>query len=608
MRRFFRKYFPAIPVALILGSVMFSHSCANTTTPPSGGKKDTIPPVIVGLNPLPGATKVPTHGAQINITFNEYVTVKDPKAIYLSPPLDKMPKYRMRGKTLQVYFESDLKENTTYTLDLTGAVADNNEGNMYPGYTLHFSTGDHIDSMVVTGTVLDCNTLKPIQGATVMLYKDHADSAVVKGRPDASVKTDEWGYFAIRNIKDTLYRLYAVVDESGNNIYDFESDKIAFSDSLIRPVMVVSDTLPELLKYDMKDTLHCMARKSEHELYVFKERPSKQLIKDRKWLSDRSAYISFMAPDAMIDSLWARGIPSDRIIAQFNPRRDSLELWINDRRRMPDTLHLFVDYLKTDDSTNTLKPFTEHLRLTQENKTSTSARSSRRNIRHEDTTCVVTLTAKPETVEQYGFLMEFKYPIINEGFSEMTLRSVNPRQQEEQMKFSVTRDTLNLRKYTIMPEGTLQSGYEYFLKIPHRRFRDVNGYWNDSTEVKVSLPNDDKLSTLTVNLTGVHHKYIVDLLNEKRDQTLRSFIVDGDQSLVFPYLKGGKYSIRITEDINRNGIVDTGELFSHRQPEKVLFYKLRDGSYVIDIPESTEMDQSIDIAQMFSSGGGSNQL
>ena len=126
--------------------------------------------------------------------------------------------------------------------------------------------------------------------------------------------------------------------------------------------------------------------------------------------------------------------------------------------------------------------------------------------------------------------------------------------------------------------------------------------------MKVSLPNDDKLSTLTVNLTGVHHKYIVDLLNEKRDQTLRSFIVDGDQSLVFPYLKGGKYSIRITEDINRNGIVDTGELFSHRQPEKVLFYKLRDGSYVIDIPESTEMDQSIDIAQMFSSGGGSNQL
>lgn len=602
MRRFFRKYFPALPVALILGSVMFSHSCANTTTPPSGGKKDTIPPVIVGLNPLPGATNVPTHGTQINITFDEYVTVKDPKAIYLSPPLDKMPKYRMRGKTLQVYFESDLRENTTYTLDLTGAIADNNEGNMYPGFTLHFSTGDSIDTMVVTGTVLDCNTLKPVSGATVMLYKNHSDSAVVKGRPDASVKTDEWGFFAIRNIQDTLYRLYAVMDESGNNIYEFESDKIAFADSLVRPVMVANDTLPELLKYDMKDTVHCMARKSEYDLYLFKERPSKQLVKERARISDRSGYISFMAPDAMIDSLWIRGIPSDRIIAQFNPRRDSLEFWVNDRRRMPDTLHVFVDYLKTDDSTNTLKPFTEHLRLVQENKTSSSARSSRRNLRHDDTTCVVTVTAKPETVEQYGFTMEFKYPIINEGFSEMTLRSVNPRQQEEQMKFTVTRDTLNLRNYTIMPEGKLQTGYDYFLKVPHRRFRDINGFWNDSTEVKVSLPNDDKLSLLTLNLSGVHHKYIVDLLNEKRDQTLRSYIVENDQSLLFPYLKKGKYSIRITEDINRNGIVDTGELFTHRQPEKVLFYKLRDGSYVIDIPESTEMDQSIDVAEMFSSG------
>ena len=606
MNNFFRKYFPALPVALVLGSVMFSHSCANTTTPPSGGKKDTIPPVIVGLNPLPGSTNVPTHGTTISITFDEYITVKDPKAIYLSPPLDKMPKYRMRGKTLQVYFESDLRENTTYTLDLTGAIADNNEGNMYPGYTLHFSTGDAIDSMMVTGTVMDCNTLQPIKGATVMLYKDHADSAVVKRRPDASVKTDDWGYFSIRNIGDTLYRLYAIVDESGNNLYDFESDRIAFADSVIRPTMVVRDTLPELLKYDMKDTVHCMARKSEYDLLVFKERPSKQLVKDRKRIDDRSAYISFMAPDVMIDSLWVRGIPSDRLIAQMNTRRDSLELWINDRRRMPDTLHVFVDYLKTDDSTGTLKPFTEHLRLVQENKGSTSARSSRRNLRKEDTTCVITTSVSGETVEQYGFGLEFKYPIINEGFSEVTLRSVNPRQQEEQMKFSVTRDSLNLRKYTIMPEGKLQSGYEYFLKIPHRRFRDINGSWNDSTEVKVSLPNDDKLSTLTLNLSGVHHKYIVDLLNEKRDKTLRTYIVENDQSLLFPYLKGGKYSIRITEDVNRNGIVDTGDLFSHRQPEKVLFYKLRDGSYVIDIPESTEMDQSIDVAALFSSSPSSS--
>jgi hypothetical protein len=102
-----------------------------------------------------------------------------------------------------------------------------------------------------------------------------------------------------------------------------------------------------------------------------------------------------------------------------------------------------------------------------------------------------------------------------------------------------------------------------------------------------------------LNLTNVNNKYIVDLLNEKRNQVLRSYIVDKDANLTFPYLKAGKYSIRITEDINRNGIVDTGILLEHKQPEKVRFYKLEDGTFLIDIPEMTEIEQNIDIIEMF---------
>ena len=135
--------------------------------------------------------------------------------------------------------------------------------------------------------------------------------------------------------------------------------------------------------------------------------------------------------------------------------------------------------------------------------------------------------------------------------------------------------------------------------MPYRKFRDINGFYNDSTEVKVSLPKDEKLSSLTLNLTGVNNKYIIDLLNEKRDKVLRSYIIEKDAALLFPYLKEGKYSIRITEDLNRNGIVDTGNLLEHRQPEKVRFYKLRDGSFLITIKESTEMEQKIDVAKLF---------
>lgn len=597
MNKILEKLIPGIPVALVLGAMMFSHSCANTTTPPSGGDKDTIPPVITGIYPLPGSVNVPLHNTRIVITFNEYVTVKDAKSIFLSPPLEKSPKYRIRGKSVIVYFESDLEPATTYTLDLTNAIADNNEGNMYPGYTLMFSTGPVIDSMAITGVVRDCNTLQPMKGVTVMLYKDLSDSAVFKHRPDAAVKTDDWGFFAMRNIADTLYRLYAVKDESSNNVYDPDNDRIAFYDSIIRPVIVASDDLPELKKYDMKDTLHCMERKAEYEMVMFREKPSKQMIVNKVRTQPRSAYITFMASDAIIDSMWVKGFHANRLITQFNITNDSLEFWINDRKRMPDTLHVFVDYMKTD-TLGKLTPFTEHIRMTMENSGGKS-KSSKRNIKHEDTTCVMTVKAEPERVEQYGFEMEFNFPLIYEHFDSVKLTSINPRQQEAKMKFSVTRDSLNLRKYVLMPEGKLMSGYEYKLKVPHRMFRDINGFYNDSSEVKVSLPKDDKLSSLTLNLTGVNHKYIVDLLNEQRDKVLRSYIIEKDSELLFPYLKEGKYSVRITEDLNRNGIVDTGNLLEHRQPEKVMFYKLRDGSYVLNIKESTEMVQNIDIANLF---------
>lgn len=596
MKKFLSRYFPIFPVLIILGSVIFSHSCANTTTPPTGGPKDTIPPIITEIYPVLNQVNVPTKKTQLVIKFNEYVTVKDPKSLYLSPPLEKSPKFKLKGKGVVVYFESDLDSNKTYTLDLTNAIGDNNEGNMYPGFTLVFSTGDVIDSMMVTGIVQDCNSLKPLKGATVMLYKDHADSAIFLKRPDAAIKTDEWGYFCLRNIQDTVYRMYAIIDENNNNKYDPETEKVAFIDTLVKPVTVVADSLPELQKYDMKDTVHCLARNTEFELNIFKEKPSKQMIVNKERVGDRTAYITFMAPYAQIDSIWVRGVAPENLITQFNIVQDSLEIWVNDPKPQPDTMFLNVKYMKTD-TLGLLNSFTEEIKLLKPKKT--TGKSSSRDIKKEDTLAVFTVEAKPETVEQYGFVIEFKYPLVESAFDSLVFRSVNPRQQEAKGKYSVVQDSLNLRKYTVTPAEKLQPGYEYFLKVPHRKFKDINGFYNDSSEVKVTLPNDDKLSTMLLTLSNVNNKYIVDLLNEKRDKVLRSFIVDKDQVLTFPYLKAGKYSIRITEDLNRNGIVDTGILLEKKQPEKVRFYKLADGTFIIDIPEMMEIEQSLDIAEMF---------
>lgn len=602
IKKILSRFFPAIPVAFVLGSVMFSHSCANTTQAPTGGDKDTIPPRIVGFAPRNGSTNVPTHGTTLTFTFDEYVTIKKANNIVLSPPQARPPKSRLKGKSVVVTFEEDLQPDMTYTLDFIDALADNNEGNMFPGFTYVFSTGPVIDSLMITGIVQDCNTLDPVKGATVMLYKDHADSALMLNRPFAVTKTDDWGFFYIRNIKDTSYRLYAVMDANGNNMYDpADKERIAFADSLIRPVTVVNDSLLEVRKLDMKDTVNCLARKNEYELTLFLEKPAKQMIMKKVRVSDRSSYITFNAPNAHIDTMWIRGVPADRLITQFNIQRDSLEVWVNDKARQPDTLHLFVNYRKTD-SLGKLVPSLEHVKVYYQSeegsKGLTASKSSRKDIKHEDTICVYKLTAAPETVEQVGYTLEFTYPIINEGFDSLVLRSVNPRQQEELMKYKVTRDSTNIRKFTIMPEGKLMTGYDYYLKVPYRKFRDINGFYNDSTEVKVALPTDEKLSTLNLVLENVHQKYIVELLPEKRDKVLRQYITDKDCTLVFPYLTAGKYCIRITEDLNRNSIVDSGSLLEHRQPEKVRFFKLKD-DFRFEVMESAEIDQTIDLEALF---------
>lgn len=593
-----KKYAALILILAAIAPMLFIHSCANTTQAPSGGAKDTIPPYIVMIDPLPGATNVPLTGARIKFDFNEYVTIKEAKNIFLSPPTAKRPKSRIQGKSVIVSFDDTLQANTTYTISFTDALADNNEGNIFPGYTYVFSTGENIDSMGFTGTVRDCNDLSPVKGATVLLYKDHSDSAVFLHRPDAAAKTDDWGFFIIPFIEDTSYRMYALRDESGNNIYDPESDWVGFVNQAVRPVLQVSDTVKEFLKYDMTDTIGCRARRSEYEISLFRENPSRQMIVNKVRVSDRTSYITFMAHDAWIDSLWISGIPANRIITQFNREQDSLEIWVNDTRAMPDTLNLYVNYRKTD-SLGVLSPFLERVKLFDENKKKeTQTRNSRNKDDKEKEVCKINYVAKPENIEQDGIELEFEVPIVSEKFDSVKFLSLNPRQQITEERFKVERDSMNIRKYRIYPQIQYLKGYEYSLKIPENCFRDINGNVNDSLLVKVSLPDDDMLSKLYLNMKNVDRKYIVDLLDEKLSGVLRTYVIDSDRTLEFPYLKEGKYAVRISDDGNRNSMVDTGNLLEHRQPEKVLFYMINEDK-LFDIPAGTELDQTIDINKLF---------
>lgn len=593
-----RKFLPLIIAVLaILIPLMLPSGCANTTEAPSGGDKDTIPPYIVNINPLPGATGVPTHGQKFVFSFNEYVKIKTASNIVLSPPHSKRPISKIKGRDVIVSFEEDLLPNTTYTISFTDAIADTNEDNMFAGYTYVFSTGEKIDSMMITGTIRDCNTLAQIKGATVLLHKDLSDSAIFKTLPYAATKTDDWGYFTLPYIQDSSYRLYAIKDANNNYLLDPDTELVGFLDTLVRPILFASDTTREMLRYDMLDTLSCLARSSEYELVLFREVPSKQLIVNQVRTAERSAYLTFMAQGAIIDSLKINSYQPNQIISQFNIQRDCLEIWVNSRRAAPDTMRISVDYRKTD-STGVLSSMREDFNLTLENDKRTYSKRSRRDLKQTDTSCVFTLEAKGELVEQNGIIMEFSLPIIYENFDSLKFSYINPRQVKTESSLNVERDSLNLRRYVLRPKEKFQKGYEYFLKVPYRSFRNINGFWSDSTEVKFSLPSSDELSSLETVISGVDGKYIVDLLNEKRNSVLRSYIIESDCSLLFPYLKEGKYCIRITEDRNQNSIIDTGSVLEHRQPEKVVFYEVDGDSYLM-IPASAELSQNIDLSTLF---------
>ena len=158
---------------------------------------------------------------EIVFTFDEYVQVKDAnKNIILSPPQKKSVKTKVKGKSVIVSFQEPLDSSQTYSLSFGEGIVDNNENNPLYGLSYSFSTGSTIDSMMLSGTVVDAMSLFPIGNATVALYLQAKDSTVMTTKPDAIARSDKWGYFTVKNLKPQPYHIFAYTDGNTNNRYD----------------------------------------------------------------------------------------------------------------------------------------------------------------------------------------------------------------------------------------------------------------------------------------------------------------------------------------------------------------------------------------------------
>jgi len=591
----------AILLVLFVACCVFSHSCANTTTAPGGGPKDTLPPVLLKITPETGHTNFPLTEGKITLLFNEYTVIKTATDIVLSPPTRHKPKAKIKGKNIVVTLPDTLRADQTYTLDFGQALADNNEGNLAPRMVYSFSTGETLDSLYFTGSVLDSKTLAPVKNILVAAYLDPSDSACFNTLPDAVVKTDDWGFFVMRNLRDTTYSLYVYTDTDGDFKYNPDEDEVGFLDSIYRPTAAMADTIYELHSFNMKDTLLCSLRVPMVSLLSFKELQTVQYLQNSGRSSEKQGYLKFSAADVQIDHIEFVGIPDSSVILQYNATRDSIDFWINTDYRLDDSLLVRFTYMKTD-STGVLSPYEEQLSLAvkppEEGQTGrTLPGGPQKN--QPDTVFALQVQAQDETVEQLGVRLESSLPIIRIVRDSLQLWETNPKGQKAEKKYTFRQDTADLRRYILTPAEQLIKGYDYELTIPQGTFFNLDRLPNAAAMAKFKIPQAEDLSLLELDLTGVDQRYIVELTDEKGSKVFRSYQIDKSDKLRFPYLKAGKYMIRITCDQNRNGLTDTGNLLARKQPETVRFYESSPGNKVLEIPESAEIEQAIDLKEMF---------
>lgn len=646
MRRFHRLLTGALagPLAFLL-VVAASQSCANTKQGPVGGPKDTIPPVIVGINPDVPMLNFPIQKGKISLTFNEYVQLKNQyQEIVLSPPTKKRPIAKIKKKSVVVSFDDTLKANQTYSISFGNAISDVNESNPFNGYVIDFSTGDSIDSLILSGTVMDYATLLPLKGVYVALYTNPTDSCVVKDLADAATRSDDWGYFCFRGLKGVPYAIYAWEDKNNNQLYDRGGELAGFCDSTITPTIVAKNGMPQIAMMNMKDTLACLSRPSQTDIYMFKEKISNQYIESSGRISERECYIKFRAENPQIDTFRIRGIYDDRIIRQFDPKGDSLTFWINDPKATQDTLLLRINYMKSD-STGTLKPYGETIKLVKPFDKSKikdagkqldpsksgltndylqnlgkTGRNDRNDPYKNDDRKQLNLDKpdkdmKPQqrkdllkmevkvdgkTVENMGIDITVPAPLVKTDFDSIMFTTSTPRKIVSNVKFHVERDSTNILHYIIKADDPYKVGNDYKIKIPQALFKDVNGFTNDSLVRSFNLPTDDKLSSITLEISGTKGcRYIVELVTEKRDKVILKYEIAKDCELHFPYLNAGIYSFRITQDINRNGKLDVGDIIKKIPPEKARLLKMPDGKVIINLKEQTDLTQSVDLTKLF---------
>lgn len=559
-------------IAMIIAQGFYT-SCANQGMP-TGGPKDSIPPVLIETIPLMQGLNF--SGNEVRLTFNEFIIADAvSEELVVSPPLQKRPSVRTKSKSLIVAFNEELKPDVTYSLDFKNAVVDNNERNPYKNLRMTFSTGERIDTLRVAGVVKNSFTLDPADKTVVMLHSNLHDSAVIKTIPDYIARTDPKGLFFFDNIKAGSYRLYALNDANSNLIYDPGAEEIAFADSVIVP-SAVFQAEPDTLVSGADSLLiagNTLFYPQPQYLRIFTEKIFDQYIIRSGRDNRHRMQIIFNEP--VSDTLGLRLLDrpeTDWYILEHNPEMDSLVLWIADTLVASiDTLRLELSFTQLDSLKQSYMA-RDTLSLVYSDKTRPEPR--RRGRDDEEKHDIVQFTLF-DNVRSSGFDLNIPVWItVPEPVKSFDISAVRLIEAEDltdkPLPAKITADSTKWRTWRI--DYKWEPNTAYILEIDSAAVENIYGITSLKFKKQFTTQKDDFYGSIILHLTSVNCPLIVQLLdNSKDEKILRTLNAEGNGTYTFDFLPPSKYKVKVIYDENNNGIWDTGSFEKGVQPERIAY-------------------------------------
>lgn len=543
-----------------------------------GGPYDETPPRYVRSTPAAGAIDVSRN--RIRIEFDEFIKLEKPgEKIVISPPQVQQPEIKASGKAVVVTLKDTMKANSTYSIDFADAITDNNEGNPLPDFGFTFSTGKTLDTMRVSGTVLNASNLEPVKGILVGLHANLADSAFTSLPFERVGRTDSRGRFTIRGVAPGKYRIYALQDADRNYYYNQPTEVIAFADSLILP------TMEERTRFDTvwKDTITVdtiIEKQYTHYLpddillRSFKEiSHTQRLLKSERTDAHRFS-LYFTAPADSLPLLRGLNFDADDafVVEQPTGRNDTIHYWVKDSLVYKlDTLKMSLTYLHTD-SLKQLTPRTDTLKLLHRVRKPAKEKNERKRKKDEEeaepTRFLPMEVYAPGTIDIYDYLsLSFTEPL-----SRIDTSAIHLTQKVDTLwkniPFDFVRDTLDIKRYNLYADWEPDESYS--LEIDSTAIHGLYGLFTDKVKKQFKVKKLEEYGQIFFNLYGVNEPAFVELL-DAQDKVVRTVPVVNSRA-DFYYLNPGKYCARLVEDTNGNGEWDTGNYAAKRQPEQVYYY------------------------------------